>query len=59
MNDNTDNNIDENIDENINKYIDQLTNIEKLVLETAIKQLESTFDISKSIGFLEWSKIKK
>ena len=45
----------DNLD-NIKKYISQLTEVEKLILETALNQLESSFDISKSIGFIEWLK---
>ena len=41
---------------NIENYVEQLTPIEKLILETAYKMLGSSFDISKSIGFLEWKK---
>ena len=41
---------------NIENYLEQLTPIEKLILETAYKMLGSSFDISKSIGFLEWKK---
>ena len=41
--------------DNIKKYIDQLNNIERLILKTAENQLDSSFDIAKSIGFLEWS----
>lgn len=37
-------------------YIETLTNIEKKALEIAINNLESSFDIEKSIGFLEFMK---
>ena len=40
----------------IENYIDQLTDVEKRILYTAYKMLGSSFDISKSIGFLEWKK---
>ena len=40
----------------IQNYIDQLNDIEILILKTAENQLDSSFDISKSIGFLEWCK---
>jgi len=40
----------------IQNYIDQLNDIERLILKTAENQLDSSFDISKSIGFLEWCK---
>ena len=37
-------------------YIETLTNIEKKALEIAINNLESSFDIEKSIGYLEFIK---
>ena len=40
----------------ITEYIDQLTSIEKIVLKIAQEQLESSFDIEKCIGFIEWKK---
>ena len=42
--------------DNIQNYIEQLNDIERLILKTAENQLDSSFDISKSIGFLEWCK---
>ena len=42
--------------EEISKYLEQLDNVEKKILETAKTQLRSSFDINKSIGFLEWKK---
>ena len=42
------------IEELINKYIQQLTEQEQLVLEIAKNHLKSSFDIKKSIGFMEW-----
>jgi len=49
-------NYDENYDENylIQEYINTLNEQELIVLEIAKKQLESSFDISKSIGYLNW-----
>mgnify|MGYP003387603905 CR=1 FL=1 len=44
------------IHELINKYKKQLSNQEKLVLDIAISHLETSFDISKSIGFVNWKK---
>ena len=38
----------------IKEYIEQLSDIEKNILITAEKMLASSFDICKSIGFLEW-----
>lgn len=54
------NNIEENNDKNIliKKYIDQLSDDEKIVLEIAKKQLNTSFSIEKSIGFLNWLKEK-
>lgn len=43
----------------IQDYISQLTSIEKKVLEIAESHLESSFDMVKSIGFLEWLKVNK
>ena len=38
----------------IEKYIESLNALEKIALEIARNQLESSFNIEKSIGFLEW-----
>ena len=40
--------------EDIKTYIEQLTEQETLVLEIAKSHLESSFDIVRSIGFIEW-----
>ena len=42
------------IDIQIKDYISQLTPIERKVLKIAEEHLESSFDIKKSIGFIEW-----
>tara|TARA_B100001027_G_C16211697_1_gene305428 strand:+ start:793 stop:987 length:195 start_codon:yes stop_codon:yes gene_type:complete len=44
------------MDENklIEKYISQFNNNEKLAYEIAKQHLETSFDISRSIGFLEF-----
>lgn len=42
------------MEELIDEYIQQLTEQERLVLEIAKNHLESSFDIIKSIGFMEW-----
>ena len=42
------------MDEVILRYIDGLNSIELAILELAKTQLESSFDIEKSIGFLEF-----
>ena len=44
------------INEKIADYINSLSIIEKKALEIAKIQLESSFDIEKSIGFIEWLK---
>lgn len=36
------------------EYIKTLTDDEKLVINIATKTLESSFDITKSIGFIKW-----
>ena len=36
------------------KYIESLSSIELLALEIAKKKLESSFDLKKSIGYLEF-----
>ncbi len=38
----------------IQKYISQFNNNEKLAYEIAKQHLETSFDISRSIGFLEF-----
>lgn len=55
-----DNNNLEKFDESflIKEYINQLTEDEKIVMEIAQKQLQTSFSIEKSIGFIEWKKIK-
>ena len=40
----------------VNDYISQLSEQEKLVLQIATTHLETSFDITKSIGYMEWSK---
>jgi hypothetical protein len=42
----------------IQEYIDYLSNDEKIVMKIAEKQLQSSFSIEKSIGFLEWKNNK-
>jgi hypothetical protein len=43
----------------INEYINNLNEQELIVLNIAKTQLETSFDISKSIGFIEWIKNKQ
>jgi hypothetical protein len=40
----------------INEYINQLSGTEKKALEIAKRNLESSFDIEKSLGFIDWMK---
>lgn len=49
----------ENTNDLIKEYINQLDDMEKIVLEVAIQQLESSFSIEKSIGFLKWKEKKQ
>ena len=39
-------------------YIQQLNEMEKQALEIAITNLKSSFDLKKSLGFIEWKKNK-
>jgi hypothetical protein len=41
-------------EEDIKIYISQLTEQERIVYEIAKEHLETSFDISRSIGFIEW-----
>lgn len=43
----------------INNYIKSLNNFEKKAYEIAKEHLGSSFDITKSIGFLKWIKKNK
>lgn len=43
----------------IEEYINSLSDIERTGLKIAEEQLESSFSIEKSIGFLEFIKNKK
>lgn len=49
-------NTDTKTDELITMYKDSLSEQEQIVLKIAIEHLESSFDIEKSIGYLEWLK---
>ena len=40
--------------QHINKYIAQLSVQEKIVLDIAVSHLESSFEVTKSIGFIKW-----
>jgi len=48
--------IDDDVKENVTKYLNSLSEIECKALEIAKMQLESSFCIEKSIGFLEFLK---
>lgn len=40
----------------LEQYEKQLTDIEKIALEIAKEQLQSSYDMELSIGYLEWVK---
>ena len=56
--DNTMEKTSENLEKLISEYINQLDEFEKIALEVAKEQLESSFSIEKSIGFLKWKENK-
>ena len=51
--------MDEQIKELIDEYISNMKPHEKVAYDIAVNQLESSFDIEKSIGFMEVVKSKK
>ena len=53
-NDQNNDEINDEINDLIQEYINSLNEQELIVLEIAKKHLESSFDISKSIGYLKW-----
>ena len=55
---NTMENTSENLEKLFSEYINQLDELEKIALEVAKEQLESSFSIEKSIGFLKWKENK-
>jgi len=55
---NTMENTTENLEKLISEYINQLDELEKIALDVAKEQLESSFSIEKSIGFLKWKENK-
>tara|TARA_B100001093_G_C26361677_1_gene814762 strand:- start:410 stop:601 length:192 start_codon:yes stop_codon:yes gene_type:complete len=58
LSDNNSSNNNNNNNELIANYINSLNTIELKALEIAKQQLQSSFDIEKSIGFLEFLKYK-
>ena len=40
----------------VEKYIEQLSDVEKQAMEIAKTNLKTSFDIEKSLGFIEWLK---
>ena len=40
------------------QYLEQLSDIEKNIAKRAEEVLESSFNIERSIGFIEWKKSK-
>ena len=51
--------MDEQTKELIDEYISTMKPHEKIAYDIAVNQLESSFDIEKSIGFMEFIKNKK
>ena len=49
---------DENLQEFIDEYMNSLKPHEKAAYDIAVNQLESSFDITKSIGFMDFMKSK-
>ena len=49
-------NMPDSMDELCKQYEDQLTEIEKKALEIARRCLESSFDMTKTLGFQKWLK---
>ena len=43
----------------VEKYIEQLNEQEKQVLQIATSHLEDSFDIERSIGYLDWKEKNK
>ena len=41
---------------NIKEYIESLNSIQRIALTIAIRELESSFTIEKSIGFIDYQK---
>ena len=50
---------DESEEELIKDYLEQLTESQLIALKIAEEQLESSFDITRTIGFLKWKKEKE
>ena len=44
--------------DNIDEYKKGLTQQERMVMKIAEEHLETSFDITKSIGYLEWKKAR-
>ena len=57
--DNNNNNTSNNNNELIANYINSLSPLELKALEIAKQQLQSSFDIEKSIGYLDFLKSSK
>ena len=51
--------MNDEIKNDIELYISQFTPYEKIAYQIAIKNLETSFCIEKSIGFLEFKTLKK
>ena len=50
---------DESLQDMIDEYMSSLKPHEKAAYDIAVNQLESSFDITKSIGFMEFMKSKE
>jgi hypothetical protein len=49
---------DDKLQEHIDEYMNSLKRHEKAAYDIAVSQLESSFDITKSIGFMEYMNSK-
>ena len=47
------------LDELIMQYIDEMTPMEKIIMELAREHLETSFCIENSVGFITWLREKK
>ena len=48
--------VEENKNDIVKQYIEGLSEIERVTMEIAQKNLKTSFDIEKSLGFIEWLK---
>ena len=45
--------------DDVNNYLNSLDDKQKKGIEIATRELKSSFDIRKSIGYLKWKKLKE